>query len=137
MRLTAYLDDELTAPERLEFEQQLATDPKLATEVAELRCLQDLTQSLQLAEPSDHEVRRFWESFYNRSEWQLGWGLLLFGGVILGVFGLYELLVSEEVPALVKVGSVAALLGGGILFWNTLRLKLRAHRFDRYRGVIR
>lgn len=137
IRLMSYVDGEMTQQERREFEQQLATDTELAAEVAELRCLEDLTNSLQVAEPSDHEIRRFWESFYNRSEWQFGWGLLILGGAILAGYGLYELLASDAVPSMVKLGAVAALFGGAILFWNTLRLKLRAHRLDRYRGVMR
>ena len=114
-KLMAYVDDEMSPEERTEFEKRLAAEPELAT---------------------DHEMRRFWESFYNRSEWQIGWILLITGVVILGGYGVFELLRSGQ-PLLIKIAALAALAGGGILFWNTLRLKMRTSRFDRYRGVMR
>ncbi len=136
MQLMAYVDDEMSPAEREAFKKQLAEDPELAAEVAEFQCLGDITSSMALAEPTDHEMRRFWASFYNRSEWQLGWILLIGGLGVLAAFGLYQLFVLD-LPWLVKIATVAALLGSGILFFNTLRLKMRTSRFDRYRGVMR
>ncbi|MEE2886545.1 MAG: hypothetical protein VX951_03850 [Planctomycetota bacterium] len=137
MQLMAYVDDEMPAQERTEFEQQLAQDSDLAAEVAEFRRLEDITKALQLAEPSDHEIHRFWESFYNRSEWRLGWILFTAGLAVLGAWGLSELLGNPDLHAIAKLAIVAALFGSAILFWNVLRIKLRTHRLDRYRGVIR
>ena len=74
--LMAYVDDEMTPEERATFERRLAETPELASEVANFQCLADVTTSLRLAEPTDHEMQRFWGSFYNRSEWQVGWILL-------------------------------------------------------------
>ncbi len=135
-KLMAYVDDEMSPEERTEFEKRLAAEPELAAESAGFQCLTDITKSMTLAEPTDHEMRRFWESFYNRSEWQIGWILLITGVVILGGYGVFELLRSGQ-PLLIKIAALAALAGGGILFWNTLRLKMRTSRFDRYRGVMR
>ena len=137
MRMMAYIDDEMAAQERTEFEEQLANDPSLAAEVAEFHRLEDITRGLQVAEPTDHEVRRFWESFYNRTEWQLGWILLAGGLLSLTGWGLFEFLINPEVPAAAKVAGAVTLVGGLILFRSVLRVKLRAHRLDRYRGVIR
>lgn len=137
MQLMAYIDDEMSAQERAEFEKQLALDANLAAEVADFRRLEDITKALQVAEPSDHEIRRFWETFYNRSEWRLGWVLLVAGLAVLSGWGLFELLGNPGLPAIAKVAIVAALFGSSILFWNVLRIKLRTHRLDRYRGVIR
>ena len=134
--LMAYVDDEMSPQERVEFEKQLSESSELAAEIAEFQCLTDITRSMTLTEPTDHEMSRFWTSFYNRSEWQLGWTLLLSGLVVLVGFGLYELL-RTDISWLFKVGAVCTLAGGGILFFNTLRLKMRTMRFDRYRGVIR
>ena len=132
----AYVDDEMTQAERREFEQLLTRDAKLAAEVAEFRCLADLTRAVQVAEPADHEIRRFWEGFYNRSEWQLGWGLLIFGSLIAGGYGIYRLL-AGDLPVVIKLASVTALAGAAMLFFSTLRQKLRTQRLDRYRGVLR
>ena len=137
MRLMAYIDDEMPAHERAEFEQQLSKDTKLAAEVAEFRCLEDITRSLQVAEPSDHEMRRFWESFYNRGEWQLGWVLFIGGMVVLAGYGVFEMLAHSQIPTLVKAAGLTVLIGGAILFSNVLRMKMRTNRLDRYRGVMR
>ncbi len=135
-QLMAYVDDELSALERAEFERQLAEDPDLAAEVADFQCLADMTSSMTLAEPTDHEMRRFWENFYNRSEWQIGWIFLICGLTVLAAYGLLMLL-SSELHWVIKAGSLSALAGAGILFFNTLRLRMRTLRFDRYRGVMR
>ena len=136
-KLMAYVDDEMSPQERTEFEKRLADDPELAAESAGFQCLADITKSMTLAEPTDHEMRRFWENFYNRSEWQIGWLLLVAGLSVLAGFGVYELWFAAGIHWVVKAASFCALCGGGILFGNTLRLKMRTTRFDRYRGVMR
>ena len=134
-RLMAYVDDEMPAQERVAFEKKLAEDPELAAEVAEFTCLADFTRSMTLAEPSDREMQRFWRNFYNRSEWQIGWILIILGGTALAGYGLFELMQLES--WVVKGSALAIIVGGGLLLWNTIRQKLRTHRFDRYRGVMR
>lgn len=135
--MMAYVDDELTPEERTAFEDRLAEDPELAAEVASYQSLMGLTGSMAVMEPTDHEIRRFWSRFYNRTEWRFGWLLLSFGLLVSCGYGLYYLLVSETVHVLLKVAVLSIVLGGGTLIWNTLRLKLRTSRFDRYRGVLR
>ena len=137
MKLMSYIDGEMSAQEREDFDRQLAADPNLAAEVAGLRAVDDATKALQLAEPTDHEIQRFWWSFYNRSEWRLGWALLLGGLLVLAGYALYELIQDPELHNIAKIASVATLVGGLIVFWNILRMKIRTHRLDRYRGVIR
>lgn len=135
--LTAFLDDELPATQRAAFERTLAEDAALAREVARHRCLVDLGRAAALAEPTDHEIRRFWARFYNRTEWQLGWVLLALGLLVLAGEGFYLLVTSETIGWTLKAAVLSIALGGGLLLWNTMRLKLRTSHFDRYRGVIR
>lgn len=136
-QLMAYVDDELTPAERASFENAMANDPELAIEAAKFRNLMDLSLSMSLSEPTDHEMRRFWAKFYNRTEWQLGWVLLCAGVVVLAVEGLYLLLTSEALSWTLKGAIISTVVGGGLLMWNTIRLKLRTSHFDRYRGVMR
>ena len=58
------------------------------------------------------------------------------GLAVLACYGLFELLASE-LPWVIKAGSLSVLAGAAILFFNTLRLRMRTLRFDRYRGVMR
>lgn len=135
--LMAYVDDELDAEERARFERAMAEDPALAEEVAAFRSLLDLSRSMPLAEPTDQEVRRFWARFYNRTEWRLGWILLLGGLAVLVADGVYVVVTTGELDVVQKAGILAALAGTALLLWNTVRLRLRTSRFDRYRGVMR
>lgn len=135
-RMMAYVDDELDADARRAFEQELAEDPVLAVEVAEYEQLLDLSRSLPLLEPTDHDMRRFWGRYYNRVEWRLGWVLLALGAIVLAATGLIELLLLD-LPWHVRVAIVFAFAGGAIVLCSTLRQRARAHRLDRYRGVLR
>lgn len=133
--LTAWVDGALSPADRARFDELCAADPALAAEAAAHKELFDMSRSLELAEPSDQETRRFWNRFYNRKEWQLGWCLLLAGIVVLLGCALHALLTSA-LGTLLKVGVCAVLAGAAILLWNTFRLRLRTSRFDRYRGVL-
>ena len=134
--LMAYVDDEMDRAQRTTFEQRLADDPGLAAEAAEYRELMDMTQSMAVIEPTEQEMRRFWNRFYNRAEWRLGWVMLLSGLLILLGEGIY-LLVTGSAGWYIKAAAISALVGVVVLLWNTVRLKIRTSRFDRYRGVMR
>ncbi|MEM7200338.1 MAG: hypothetical protein AAF628_08745 [Planctomycetota bacterium] len=135
-QMMAYVDDELGVAERAAFEREMEQDAGLALETVSFKNLLDASKSMALAEPTDHEMRRFWARFYNRAEWRLGWVLLLSGVVVLAVEGLY-LLLTSALPLTVKGSAIAIVAGGSVLLWNTVRLTLRTSHFDRYRGVMR
>ena len=136
-QMMAYVDDELSPSERSSFEQVMGEDSGLAMETARHKTLLDLSRSMTLMEPSDREVRRFWARFYNRSEWRLGWCLFISGLIVLVVEGIYLLVATDLLAWYHKVALFSVLAGAGILLWNTVRLRLRTSRFDRYRGVMR
>ena len=134
--LMAYVDDEMGPEQRADFQQRLADEPELAAEAAEFHELMDMHRTMAVIEPTEHEMRRFWSRFYNRAEWRLGWVLLIVGLVVLLAEGIY-LLVTSSVGWHLKGAALSTLLGGAVLLWNTVRLKIRTNRFDRYRGVMR
>ena len=136
-QMMAYVDDELSPTERSAFEELIEADPELAMETASHKNLLDLSRSLALLEPSDREVRRFWGRFYNRSEWRLGWCMFIGGLVVLVGEGIYLLVATDSLEWYHKAALFSVLAGTGILLWNTVRLRLRTSRFDRYRGVMR
>ena len=134
--MMAYVDDEMDPAQRSTFETRLAENPELAAEAAEYRELMDMTQSMAVIEPTEQEMRRFWNRFYNRAEWRVGWVLLLAGLLVLLGEGVY-LLVTSTAGWHIKTAAVSTLVGIVVLLWNTVRLKIRTSRFDRYRGVMR
>jgi ferric-dicitrate binding protein FerR (iron transport regulator) len=135
--MMAYLDGELTAADRARFETMLADDPDLRRELDRFRGLLDLTDTITLPEPSDHEIRRFWAGFYNRGEWQIGWILFLGGLSILAACGLWFAMTRPWLPWLAKIAIAATLTGLAMLLASTIRLRQRVARYDRYRGVLR
>ena len=135
--LTAWIDGELAPVERARFERMLAEDTTLATEAAAQRALVDMTRSLQHLEPTEAEMRRFWSSFYNRTEWRIAWVLLIAGILGLLAEGIYLLMSAESLSWVIKTAALSTIAGGALLIWNTARLKMRTSRFDRYRGVMR
>jgi hypothetical protein len=135
-QMMAYVDDELSPSERNAFEKLMEEDPELALESVNHKNLLDLTRSMALLEPSDREVRRFWARFYNRSEWRLGWCLFI-GGLVVLLIEAIVLLITTELAGHLKAALFSVLVGAGILLWNTVRLRMRTSRFDRYRGVMR
>lgn len=135
--LTAWLDGELPLEDLNRFERMMADDPKLAAEAAGQKVLVDLAVASGRLEPTEQEIRRFWSGFYNRTEWRLGWVLVVGGLVALFAFGCYELACANAVHGIVKFGIFAALAGGALLLASTVRQRLRTRSFDRYRGVSR
>ncbi len=135
--LMAYIDDELSPNQRREFELRLQSDVELAREASEFKNLVDVSRSMALTEPTDVEVRRFWARFYNRSEWRLGWVLLILGTIAVVAELVYLLMSSDALSWTIKIGVLFALIGGGMLVFNAARLKMRTSHFDRYRGVMR
>jgi hypothetical protein len=136
-QLMAYVDDELSAEQRAAFEVMMSEDPELAIEAAKHRGIMDLSRSMALAEPTDHEIRRFWARFYNRTEWRVGWVMLSGGLVVLAIEGIYLMLATDRLTWLLKGAILSTVLGALILLSHAVRLKLRTSHFDRYRGVVR
>ena len=136
-QLMAYLDDEMDDSQRREFEAVIAADTDLQREVQRFRGVLELTETLTLPEPTDHERRRFWSDFYNRSEWQVGWFLILTGAAVLCGWGLWSFLSVDWIPSIVKIAVASTVVGLGLLIGNTVRLQQRVSRYDRYKGVQR
>jgi anti-sigma factor RsiW len=135
--LTAWVDGELPPAERARFERMLTEDQSLAAEAAAQKAIADMTRSLSAFEPTEAEMRRFWSSFYNRTEWRIAWVLLIVGLVGLLGEGIYLLLTAQSLSWIIKTAAMSTLAGAALLVWNTARLKMRTSRFDRYRGVMR
>lgn len=135
--MMAYVDDELQPEDRRRFESMMAADPGLAAEIADYQTMLELGRATAALEPTDRELRRFWSRFHNRAEWRLGWTLLLGGLAVLTCFGMYECVISDSLPTLVKVATLSVIAGGAILGFSILRQRRTQLRLDRYRGVTR
>lgn len=132
----AYVDGELGAAARAEFEARLAASPALRTAVAELKELELLARAAAPREPLDHEWDALAREPLQRGALGLGWILLALGSLGLSVFALVQLFRSGA-PLVLKLLCATLLLGGALLFGATLRARLRTMHLDPYRKVQR
>jgi anti-sigma factor RsiW len=141
VRISGYLDNELSPAEREAFEHQLDRDPELARELDAMRAMREVTHGMKLEEFPDQVWDRYWEGTYNRIERGIGWILFSLGAIILLGAGLYELVLallkdtSEPWWIRVAIGSLCG--GGAILFVSVLRERIFVRRRDPYREVKR
>lgn len=132
----AYVDGELAAQARAEFEQRLAAEPALRREVSALRDLELLARQAAPKEPADHEWAALAREPSQRAALGLGAGLLIVGALALLMVGMWELVRAELAP-LLKWPLAALVLGAAFLFGAVLRARLRTLPHDPYRKVQR
>ena len=135
--MMGFLDGELTAEDERRFQVHMETCESCKRELGRYRELTRLASSVQLREPQDDELDKFWQGLYNRMERGSGWTLLMVGVVLATIALVIEVFRTEFLSWWIK-GAVAALaLGFVVLFLSVLRARLRAMPFDRYREIHR
>lgn len=72
-----------------------------------------------------------------RFERALGLSLLVFGLLLVGGWGIAEMAADPEVPAAIKIGTVAAAVGGLALLVSVIRWRWATSKSDPYNEVIR
>ena len=132
----AYVDGELTAEGRAEFESRLAASPALRREVSALKELELLARAAAPKEPMDHEWAELARDPVQRGSLGLGWTLLvvaLLGGLGYGLF----ILLASPAPSGLKLLVLALCLAFALLLGATVRARLRTLPLDPYRKVQR
>ncbi|MCZ7664975.1 MAG: hypothetical protein M5U22_19555 [Thermoleophilia bacterium] len=139
--VSGYLDSELEADERREFEERLTIDPELARELEATKATKGVTETMKLKEFPDEVWEHYWDGTYNRLERRVGWLVFSLGAAVLLAGGLYELAVAllrdSADPWWVRVGIAAVVVGLAVLFVSVVRERLFTWRRDPYREVER
>jgi anti-sigma factor RsiW len=141
VRISGYLDNELSPAEREAFEREVERDPELARELDAMRDMREVTRGMKLEEFPDQVWDRYWEGTYNRLERGIGWILFSLGAIVLLGAGLYELILAllkdTSEPWWIRL-AVGSFCGGlAILFVSVLRERIFVRRRDPYREVKR
>jgi len=135
------VDGELEPDDVTRIEAHLAENEETRREVEQLRRLKNVTGALRLKEPPPEAWEDFWQNAYNRSERSLGWLLLGLAVLVLGGWGVTELLRSllgaDSLPALIKGAVIGAVAGLGLLLASVIRERLHKRSRTRYKDVIR
>lgn len=131
--ISGYLDDELNAADRAEFEEHLADCPKCQRELDTMRRLFCGTSSaFGAGDLSEADWDAFLENVYNRLERKTGWVVFVFGVLALALFGSYLFVMEPWTSALVKLLLATPVVGFAILFVSVLRQRLENLKTDRY-----
>jgi anti-sigma factor RsiW len=132
----AYVDGELDAAARGEFEGRMAAHDDLRREVVRLKRLEVLARRAAGPEPMDHEWQRLARDPLHNAGLGLGFTLLVGGAALLAACGLWWLWLSAiEMPF--KLGLSAVVAGLALLFLITLRARLRTKPYDPYTEIQR
>jgi hypothetical protein len=136
-----YLDSDITAEEKSELENLLASDSELKKEFNEQVRIKGVLTKMKLKNPSVEIWDSYWQGVYNKLERGLAWILVSLGAIILISFGTYEavseMLQDTSTPAAVKIGVTTLLVGGLILLFSVIREKLFTYKRDKYKEIQR
>ena len=132
----AYVDDQLDAEARREFESRLALEPELAREVTGLRRLELFARTSAPPEPAELEWRRLESEPLQRSVVALGWVATVAGALGLCV-ALLMALWSAGMEPWQKL-ALSMLIGGlTLVFLAVARRRWRSRPYDPYTAVQR
>jgi len=126
--MMGYLDNELDAKEKQEFEEHLATCPECTFELEEFKHLKEITDEVTLVEPEDKIWQQYWGNIYNRFERGLGWILFSVAAILLLIYGgfkaIEDIIKDPTIGILLKAGLLVLIGGLAILFVSVLRERL-------------
>ena len=135
------LDGELSSSDETELKRLLEYDPALEAEWRQLKRLKEVTNTMSLRQPSQEVWEGYWMGVYCRFERGVAWILVSLGAVVLLSWGAWEglqgLWKDQELPILVKAGSLALIAGFVVLLVSVVREKFVVRQHDPYKDVIR
>jgi len=137
LRAMAYVDGELSQEDARQFESELAGDPALAREVAELKALELVSRQMAPPEPMDYEWERLSADPLQRTGVGLGFGLLIIGAIGLALWGIWSIAFHPDLSLPTKCFSLATILGLLLIFLTVLRGRLRTLPYDPYTKIKR
>jgi len=139
--MMGYLDDELDAQQKKDFEEHISTCQKCREELEEFKHLKRITDEVTLVEPEDRIWEQYWSNVYNRIERGVGWIIFSVAAIVLAIYGgfraIEEILKDPAVEMLLKVGLVVLIAGLAILLVSIMRERLYFWKKDRYKDVRR
>lgn len=135
--LNARLDGECTPEQEGWLADYLQTSPECSREWAALERTRIAFETARLKEPSDFEIEQLSKSLGPTLLNDVGWVLLILGGVVLAGYGAYLLWTDVDTPAMVRLG-IGAFVGGLLLLLGRVSWeRLRVMKTDPYREVRR
>jgi len=139
--LSGYIDNELSADERRDFEVHLEGCAECRKELETFQKLQEVTGAMKYADIPEQVWEGYWSGLYKRMERGASWIFISIAAIILLSFGGYHIFIdfflSTKAPLWLKIGIGCGMFGFIVLLVSILRERLFAKKRDRYDGVTR
>ena len=100
--MMASLDGEICEGDRAELESHLAECADCRREFDEHARLSELVGEIELPEPSQEDMMKYWPSVYAKIERGAGWGLVILGALIWAAYGIYLFITDPTTGSLTK-----------------------------------
>ena len=139
--VVSYHEDVLDQGQKNQVEEHIRTCPECRKDFEETRKFEEVMGKMAFKKPPKETWEIYWTSVYNRMERGIGWIFMSIGAMILLFFGGYllvEAIIQDpEIPALLKVGILAAMAGVAVLLVSFGRERLFVDKRERYKEVLK
>ncbi len=132
-----YIDGEMTADEKAEYEEHMASCDECRMAVEELGRVERLTGMMKIRDPMDDFWEVYWRRLYRRLERKTGWLLAIAGAALIVLYALWKGVTDFGEITFTKVVSVVVVAGLGILLVSVIRERWHQYKTDRYRDIER
>lgn len=135
--LSGFLDEELTQQERQKVSLHLETCAQCQQMLALLQKARQAAQTMDIQSPTKEEWSLMQSRILENTSRGVGWIILVVWSVFTVGYGLFHYAVSPTEPLIEKILVFGVFLGFALLFLSVLMQRLREHKTDRYRGVLK
>lgn len=132
-----YLDGEMSAAEKIEFEEHLASCGACRQSMDELGRVERLTGMMKIRDPQDDFWEAYWKKLFRRLERKTGWLLMIAGAALVVLYALWKGATDFGEITFIKVVAVAVAAGFVILLISVIRERLHQYKTDRYKDIER
>ena len=131
------IDHELTSEEAAEVQQHLTRCAECRKDYEELKASGQKIAAVSFQEPTDQVLENLWNPPYHHWIRLSGLCLVLFGWLLLVLFGMYQWFTNPSKGILVKCGVAALIIGFVILLASVIREQYLKHKMDPYKEIMR
>jgi hypothetical protein len=132
-----YIDGEMNAAEREDFEGHLASCEQCRKAMEEMKSVERLTGMVKIRDPQDDFWELYWKKMFRRLERKTAWILIITGAVLMVLYALWKGITDFGELTFTKVVTVIVVAGFVILLISVVRERIHQYRTDRYKDIER
>ncbi|MBN1164128.1 MAG: zf-HC2 domain-containing protein [Candidatus Krumholzibacteriota bacterium] len=132
-----YLDREMSARERKEFEEHLENCPACRESLREFSRLEALTRKVKIKDPVDMFWEGYWKSIYRRVERKSAWILFISGLILVSAYAVFRVVRDFGAFTFEKAALLILLAGVLLLLISVVRERIHQKKVDKYKDIER